>query len=149
MQNEKRRSCLRNWGQILRFRICWDRICFHPINAVSSFSLVVCQLLLLPTRVLAHSYNVDVSCILGANTGATVFSFIMANSRFQYVKKFELPDAFLPDTYLIARLDGHRFTRFTADHSFTKPNDERGLLLMAEVSYRHHPTSRRLCDIVL
>lgn len=58
----------------------------------------------------------------------------MANSRFQYVKKFELSDALLPDTYLIARLDGHRFTKFTADHGFTKPNDERGLLLMAEVA---------------
>lgn len=57
----------------------------------------------------------------------------MANSRFQYVKKFELSDALLPDTYLIARLDGHRFTKFTADHGFSKPNDERGLLLMAEV----------------
>ncbi|CAM9381150.1 unnamed protein product [Scytosiphon promiscuus] len=56
----------------------------------------------------------------------------MANSRFQYVKKFELSDALLPDTYLIARLDGHRFTKFTADHGFSKPNDERGLLLMAE-----------------
>lgn len=58
----------------------------------------------------------------------------MANSRFQYVKKFELSDTLLPDTYLIARLDGHRFTNFTAQHGFTKPNDERGLLLMAEVS---------------
>ncbi|CAN0330702.1 unnamed protein product [Ectocarpus sp. 6 AP-2014] len=56
----------------------------------------------------------------------------MANSRFQYVKKFELSDALLPDTYLVARLDGHRFTKFTAEHGFTKPNDERGLLLMAE-----------------
>ncbi|CAN0015929.1 unnamed protein product [Ectocarpus sp. 4 AP-2014] len=56
----------------------------------------------------------------------------MANSRFQYVKKFELSDALLPDTYLVARLDGHRFTKFTAEHGFAKPNDERGLLLMAE-----------------
>lgn len=61
------------------------------------------------------------------------FPLTMANSRFQYVKKFELSDALLPDTYLIARLDGHRFTKFTAEHGFTKPNDERGLLLMAEV----------------
>lgn len=57
----------------------------------------------------------------------------MANSRFQYVKKFELPDVLLQDTYLVTRLDGHRFTKFTAEHGFTKPNDERGLLLMAEV----------------
>lgn len=62
----------------------------------------------------------------------------MANSRFQYVKKFELPDALLQDTYLVTRLDGHRFTKFTAEHGFTKPNDERGLLLMAEVSKSAH-----------
>ena len=62
------------------------------------------------------------------------WSLSMANSRFQYVKKFELPDTLLPDTYLVARLDGHRFTNFTAQHGFTKPNDERGLLLMTEVS---------------
>ena len=65
---------------------------------------------------------------------AALLGASMANSRFQYVKKFELADALLPDTYLVVRLDGHRFTRFTADHDFTKPNDERGLLLMAEVS---------------
>lgn len=68
------------------------------------------------------------------DTAAYPASPTMANSRFQYVKKFELSDALLPDTYLIARLDGHRFTKFTADHGFSKPNDERGLLLMAEVS---------------
>lgn len=64
--------------------------------------------------------------------GATL-GLSMANSRFQYVKKFELSDVLLPDTYLVTRLDGHRFTKFTAEHGFTKPNDERGLLLMAEV----------------
>lgn len=65
---------------------------------------------------------------------AFVCATTMANSRFQYVKKFELPDALMQDTYLITRLDGHRFTKFTAEHGFSKPNDERGLLLMTEVS---------------
>lgn len=67
---------------------------------------------------------------------AALAAATMANSRFQYVKKFELPDALMQDTYLITRLDGHRFTKFTADHGFMKPNDERGLLLMAEVGRR-------------
>lgn len=35
----------------------------------------------------------------------------MAGSRFAYVKTFELPDPLLPNTYLIARLDGHAFHR--------------------------------------
>lgn len=74
---------------------------------------------------------------LSSRTGmqfrAATLGLSMANSKFQYVKKFELPDVLLPDTYLVTRLDGHRFTKFTAEHGFTKPNDERGLLLMAEV----------------
>lgn len=80
------------------------------------------------------------SCALAALSRCTLYLcwvlvVSMANSRFQYVKKFELSDALLPDTYLVTRLDGHRFTNFTAQHGFTKPNDERGLLLMAEVSF--------------
>lgn len=69
-------------------------------------------------------------------SSAALLGASMAHSRFQYVKKFELADAMLPDTHLVVRLDGHRFTRFTTDHGFTKPNDERGLLLMVEVRYR-------------
>ncbi|CAN0024305.1 unnamed protein product, partial [Choristocarpus tenellus] len=60
----------------------------------------------------------------------------MAKSRFEYVKTFELSDSLLPDTFLVVRLDGHRFTKFVDDHDFIKPNDERGLLLMTECALR-------------
>lgn len=76
--------------------------------------------------------------------GTVLAAVTMANSRFQYVKKFELPDVLMQDTYLVTRLDGHRFTKFTAEHGFTKPNDERGLLLMAEVGkYKQHSVVSR------
>ncbi|KAF8529895.1 tRNAHis guanylyltransferase [Gautieria morchelliformis] len=54
----------------------------------------------------------------------------MAGSKFAYVKTFELPDNLLPNTFLIVRLDGHAFHRFSDTHGFVKPNDERALQLM-------------------
>ncbi|KAI0035704.1 tRNAHis guanylyltransferase [Vararia minispora EC-137] len=54
----------------------------------------------------------------------------MAGSKFAYVKNFELPDPLLPGTFIIIRLDGHAFHRFSDVHSFQKPNDERALMLM-------------------
>ncbi|KIJ52478.1 hypothetical protein M422DRAFT_243262 [Sphaerobolus stellatus SS14] len=54
----------------------------------------------------------------------------MAGSKYSYVKSFELPDPLLPNTFLVARLDGHAFHRFSDTHAFAKPNDERALQLM-------------------
>ncbi|KAF3921658.1 hypothetical protein AA313_de0210041 [Arthrobotrys entomopaga] len=56
----------------------------------------------------------------------------MANSKFEYVKHFELSTTthLLPNTYIIIRIDGRSFHRFTTTHSFTKPNDLRALNLM-------------------
>ncbi|TDL25544.1 tRNAHis guanylyltransferase [Rickenella mellea] len=54
----------------------------------------------------------------------------MAGSKYAYVKAFELPDPILPNTFIILRVDGHSFHRFTDEHSFHKPNDERALALM-------------------
>ncbi|KAJ3802591.1 Thg1 C terminal domain-containing protein [Lentinula aff. detonsa] len=54
----------------------------------------------------------------------------MAGSKFAYVKKFELPDTLLPSTFMVLRLDGHSFHRFSDQHGFVKPNDLRALQLM-------------------
>jgi len=54
----------------------------------------------------------------------------MANSKFAYVRKFELPDPLLPGTFIVFRLDGHSFHRFSEAHQFAKPNDVRALRLM-------------------
>lgn len=54
----------------------------------------------------------------------------MAGSKYAYVKNYELPDNLLPGTFMIMRIDGHGFHRFSTEHSFAKPNDERALRLM-------------------
>ena len=78
----------------------------------------------------------------------------MANSKFEYVKGFEQDDTLLRNTWIVVRIDGRGFTkysfflfvllvgwltdwlmnwlsRFTEKHGFVKPNDDRGLNLMS------------------
>eukprot|EP00803_Ostreobium_quekettii_P007064 evm.model.scf_1407.1 EVM.evm.TU.scf_1407.1 scf_1407:1527-6227(+) len=54
----------------------------------------------------------------------------MANSRYEYVKKFERDAVLLPQCWLVVRVDGKGFTRFSEAHGFNKPNDDRALELM-------------------
>ncbi|KAI8322558.1 putative tRNA guanylyltransferase-like protein [Martensiomyces pterosporus] len=54
----------------------------------------------------------------------------MAKSKYEYVRNFEHEDRLLPSTWLVVRIDGQGFTKFTARHGFTKPNDIRALNLM-------------------
>uniref|UniRef100_A0A2H1WME5 tRNA(His) guanylyltransferase n=1 Tax=Spodoptera frugiperda TaxID=7108 RepID=A0A2H1WME5_SPOFR len=54
----------------------------------------------------------------------------MAKSSFEYVKKFELDDTLLPNSWIVVRLDGKCFHKFSDDHKFSKPNDLRALKLM-------------------
>lgn len=54
----------------------------------------------------------------------------MACSRFEYVKQFENQTALLKNTYIVIRIDGHCFHKFTKEHGYSKPNDKRGLALM-------------------
>lgn len=60
----------------------------------------------------------------------TLSSQKMTHSAFEYVRKFELDDALLPGTYIVVRVDGRGFSRFTSAHGYLKPNDARGLALM-------------------
>ncbi|KAI6122343.1 Thg1 C terminal domain-containing protein [Pisolithus croceorrhizus] len=54
----------------------------------------------------------------------------MANSKYAYVRNYELPDSLLPGCFLVCRLDGHSFHKFSEEHGFAKPNDKRALELM-------------------
>ncbi|WIA17706.1 hypothetical protein OEZ85_009223 [Tetradesmus obliquus] len=58
----------------------------------------------------------------------------MANSKFEYVKGFEQATdwVLLPSTYVVIRVDGKGFTKFSDAHGFEKPNDKRALDLMNE-----------------
>lgn len=54
----------------------------------------------------------------------------MANSKFEYVRHFEMADNMLPSTWLVVRIDGRGFHRFSQTHNFAKPNDRRAIDLM-------------------
>lgn len=60
----------------------------------------------------------------------------MAGTKFAYVRNFELPDSVIPSTYLVVRIDGKGFHKFSAIHHFAKPNDPLALELMNEAA-RH------------
>ncbi|KAI1003027.1 tRNA(His) guanylyltransferase [Podosphaera aphanis] len=70
----------------------------------------------------------------------------MANSKYEYVKKFEQADVLLPNTWIIVRLDGRGFHKFSTKHSFEKPNDRRALDLMNGAA---HAVMTELTEIVL
>ncbi|KAL2039278.1 hypothetical protein N7G274_007946 [Stereocaulon virgatum] len=54
----------------------------------------------------------------------------MANSRYEYVKAFEQTTILLPNTYIVVRIDGRGFHKFSNEYNFMKPNDRRALDLM-------------------
>lgn len=58
----------------------------------------------------------------------------MAKSKFEYVKKFEENDQCLPNCWIVIRIDGRSFHRFSSDHGFKKPSDARALNLMNDAA---------------
>ena len=63
-----------------------------------------------------------------------IFSLIeknMANSKWEYVKNFELDDTLLPGVFMVVRVDGRGFTKFCIEHNLEKPLDDRMIRLMA------------------
>ncbi|KAG8368974.1 hypothetical protein BUALT_Bualt15G0102000 [Buddleja alternifolia] len=56
----------------------------------------------------------------------------MANSKYEYVKSFEVEDEIMPPNIIVVRLDGREFRRFSEVHEFEKPNDKKALELMNE-----------------
>jgi len=58
----------------------------------------------------------------------------MACSKFGYVRKFETADACLPNCWIVVRVDGKNFHKFSDSHGFQKPNDDRSLNLMSKAA---------------
>ncbi|XP_061345505.1 tRNA(His) guanylyltransferase 2-like [Gastrolobium bilobum] len=52
------------------------------------------------------------------------------NVKAEYVRSFEFDSKLMPSTWIVVRLDGCHFHRFSEIHEFVKPNDERALNLM-------------------
>ncbi|KAJ8729364.1 hypothetical protein PYW08_000945 [Mythimna loreyi] len=70
----------------------------------------------------------------------------MAKSSFEYVKKFELDDTLLPNSWIVVRLDGKCFHKFSEEHNFAKPNDIRALKLM---NYAAFTVLREFNDLLM
>lgn len=70
----------------------------------------------------------------------------MALSRFEYVKKFEQGDELLRGCWIVVRIDGKGFHKFSDKHDFTKPNDKRALDLM-NASAKH--VMNEFSDIII
>ncbi|KAF8069682.1 rgt-1 [Scenedesmus sp. PABB004] len=54
----------------------------------------------------------------------------MAGSKYAYVRAFEADDSLLPAVWIVVRVDGRGFTKFSELHGFEKPNDKPALDLM-------------------
>ncbi|MCL7032499.1 hypothetical protein MKW94_029577 [Papaver nudicaule] len=54
----------------------------------------------------------------------------MTNNEYEYVKSFEVVDKFEPANWIVLGIDGRHFQKFSDEHEFEKPNDERALELM-------------------
>ncbi|XP_060526870.1 probable tRNA(His) guanylyltransferase [Cylas formicarius] len=54
----------------------------------------------------------------------------MAKSKFEYVRNYESDENVLPNCWIVVRVDGKSFHKFSEKHSFEKPNDARALGLM-------------------
>ncbi|KAG6397436.1 hypothetical protein SASPL_143603 [Salvia splendens] len=56
----------------------------------------------------------------------------MANSKYEYVKSFEVDDEIMLPNTIIVRVHARDFCRFSEVHEFEKPNDKKALELMNE-----------------
>lgn len=90
---------------------------------------------------------------LKKNVAAAVASFrflsysaAMSHSKYEYVRGFESDDRLLPNCWIVVRVDGKTFHRFSDEHAFEKPNDKRSLDLMNAAARR---VLRELNEIVL
>ncbi|XP_050204891.1 tRNA(His) guanylyltransferase 1-like isoform X2 [Mercurialis annua] len=54
----------------------------------------------------------------------------MANSKYEYVKSFEVEDEIVPPNIILVRIDARDFKRFAVAHELKMPNDENMLNLM-------------------
>lgn len=68
--------------------------------------------------------------------GVATTAAAMAKSKFEYVRQFEMDDPCLPNCWIVVRIDGKAFHRFSEKHNYMKPNDDRGLGLMTCAAQR-------------
>lgn len=70
--------------------------------------------------------NIATKLLVSFQKRFLTISSAMANSRFDYVRDFETDDKILPNCWIVVRIDGKAFHKFTQKHDFVKPNDDNG-----------------------
>ncbi|KAH6940007.1 hypothetical protein HPB50_024009 [Hyalomma asiaticum] len=79
------------------------------------------------------------SAVFGGSVGR------MAKSKFEYVRQFESDDKCLPNCWIVTRIDGKAFHKFSDVHGFEKPNDKRALDLMTRCAERVMEEFSEIC----
>jgi tRNA(His) guanylyltransferase len=69
----------------------------------------------------------------------------MSHSKYEYVRKFETEDRLLPECWIVVRIDGKAFHKFSDKHNFVKPNDKPALDLVLLESYTLNKELMFLC----
>ena len=72
-------------------------------------------------------------------------SVVMSHSKYEYVRKFETEDRLLPECWIVVRIDGKAFHKFSDKHNFVKPNDKPALDLVLLESYTLNKELMFLC----
>ena len=81
-------------------------------------------------KIVLASYS-HLNTLLKPNFSVKQFGQTMSKtSKYEYVKKFEIEDKLLPNCWMVVRIDGKAFHRFSDTHGFNKPNDVNALNLM-------------------
>lgn len=69
----------------------------------------------------------------------------MSKSKFEYVRDYETDNKCLQNCWIVLRLDGKGFHKFTDLHKFEKPNDKNGLDLMTRAGASVLEEFRDIC----
>lgn len=88
---------------------------------------------------ISHSILNQVSLICSFATSS------MAKSKFEYVKEFEREDVCLRNCWIVIRLDGRNYSKFSDAHKFTKPNDINALELMNRAALKVMEDFNEIC----
>lgn len=65
--------------------------------------------------------------------------------KLQHLNKFKKNEFCLPESWIVVRLDGVQFSRFTDFHAFDKPNDIRALQLMNRAAAKVMEELKDIC----
>jgi tRNA(His) guanylyltransferase len=89
--------------------------------------------------------NIFKKCARYQHNVRSLFISRMANSKYEYTRNFETDDKCLLNTWIVVRIDGKGFHKFSEKHSFQKPNDIRALNLMVKAAARVMDEFKDIC----